>query len=164
MKKFALSTLAIVIVLFSTGTAFAATVSANATASIVANISIAKVNDLQFGNIVAGVGATTVSLSTAGVRAGDGNAVLGGTVTAASFTVSGDGTSTYAITIPTTATLTRAAGAETMTVTGFNSNPTGTGILTAGTQTLLLGATLNVGAGQVAGIYSGTFDVSVAYN
>jgi hypothetical protein len=163
LKKFLLSSLSLALVLAG-GTAFAATVSANATASIVANISIAKVNDLQFGNIVAGVGATTVSLSTAGVRSGDGNPVLGGTVTAASFTVTGDGTSTYAITLPTTTTLTRAAGAETMTVTGFGSNPSGTGILTAGTQNLLVGATLNVGAGQVAGVYSGTFDVSVAYN
>ena len=164
LKKFIFSTLALVIAFFATGTAFAASATANATVSIVANISIAKVTDLQFGNIVAGVGATVVSLSTAGVRGGSGNAVLGGTVSAASFTVSGDGASTYAITLPTTVTLTTTPGAETMTVTGFNSNPSLTGILTGGTQNLLVGATLNVGAGQVAGVYSSTFDVSVAYN
>ncbi len=163
MKKI-LTTLSILIALLSTGTAFAATASANATASIVAAISIAKVTDLQFGNIVAGVGATTVSLSTLGVRSGDGTPVLGGVVTPASFLVSGNLVATYSITLPTTTTLTRTAGAETMTVTGFISNPSGTGILTAGAQSLLVGATLNVGAGQVAGVYSGTFDVSVAYN
>jgi hypothetical protein len=37
-------------------------------------------------------------------------------------------------------------------------------ILNTGSKVLNLGATLNVGAGQTAGTYSGSFDVTVAYN
>ena len=45
------------------------------------------------------------------------------------------------------------AGLHTMTVNGFTSTPSGTGALSAGgSQTLTVGATLNVAAGQAAGI------------
>ena len=48
----------------------------------------------------------------------------------------------------------------------FTSTPSATGALTAGTQTLNVGATLNVAAAQASGIYvSGTpFTVTVVYN
>jgi hypothetical protein len=55
-------------------------------------------------------------------------------------------------------------GGTTMTVDNFTSNPSGTGTLAGGTQTLSVGARLNVGAGQVAGDYTGEFSVTVAYN
>jgi len=164
LKKI-LTTLSILVALLASGTAFAQSASADATASIVASLVITNTADLRFGNIVAGVGATVVSLSTAGVRSGSGNVVAGAPFGAASFTVTGEADSTYVITLPTAAVpLTRTAGAETMTLTAINSDPTGTGLLTAGTQTLLVGGTLNVGAGQVAGDYVGSFNVSVAYN
>jgi hypothetical protein len=53
-----------------------------------------------------------------------------------------------------------------MTVNTFTSTPTPTGTLTGGTETLRVGATLNVGASQPAGTYvSGTpFTVTVNYN
>jgi len=88
-----------------------------------------------------------------------------GTVTAASFTVNGQGTNTYAITLPSSA-VTLTSGANTMTATTFTSTPSGTGALTAGTQTLTVGATLNVAAAQPAGTYvTGTpFSVTVNYN
>jgi uncharacterized protein DUF4402 len=99
------------------------------------------------------------------VRTPGGGASLGSgaAVTAAAFTVSGQGSATYAITLPASATVT--SGANTMTVNGFTSNPAGTGTLSgAGSQNLLVGATLNVGASQATGTYSGTFDVTVTYN
>jgi hypothetical protein len=53
-----------------------------------------------------------------------------------------------------------------MTASTFTSTPGPIGTLTAGTQTLNVGATLNVAAAQPAGVYlSGTpFDVTVNYN
>ena len=43
--------------------------------------------------------------------------------------------------------------------------PSGAGQLDAlGNQTLTIGATLNVGANQAPGDYSGSFSVTVAYN
>jgi len=58
------------------------------------------------------------------------------------------------------------SGSDNMTVDAFTSNPDGTGTLTGGTQTLKVGATLNVGANQAAGTYTSAtpFTVTVNYN
>jgi hypothetical protein len=145
------------------------TASATATATIVTPISIVKDVDMNFGNVaVRSTAGGTVVLTPAGVRTKTGGVTLPlttGTVSAASFTVSGTGAYTYTITLPSTA-LTITSGANTMTVTAFTSTPSGTGQLTAGEQTLNVGATLNVATAQPAGVYvSATpFDVTVNYN
>ena len=51
-----------------------------------------------------------------------------------------------------------------MTVNAFVSNPSGTGALTAGSQTLQVGGTLIVGAAQAAGTYTNTTDMTVTVN
>ena len=143
-----------------------ATATANATATIITPITIGKVADLNFGNIVAGTGAGTVTVPTEGARTKTGDVILPaatpGTINAAKFTVTGLADATYTITLPGSATISETGG-KTMTVT-FTSNPSGTGTLTGGTQDLFVGATLNVGAAQTAGNYTGTFNVTVAYN
>ncbi|QHS58121.1 DUF4402 domain-containing protein [Chitinophaga agri] len=145
------------------------TASATVTATIVTPISITKDVDMNFGNVaVQSTTAGTVVLTPAGTRTRTGGVTLpttAGTVTAASFTVAGTTGYTYTITLPTTP-LTITSGANTMTVTAFTSDPSGTGTLTGGSQVLNVGATLNVSAGQPAGVYvSGTpFDVTVNYN
>jgi hypothetical protein len=74
--------------------------------------------------------------------------------------------STYSILLPSTYTITRLTGSETMTINTFTSNPSGTSALTAGTQTINVGATLNVAGSQVAGTYTNAtgFLVNVNYN
>lgn len=144
--------------------------SATATATIVTPISIVKDVDMNFGNVaVRSTAGGTVVLSPAGGRTATGGVTLpstNGTVSAASFTVSGTGSYHYTITLPVSA-ITISSGANTMTVTTFTSTPTGAGgVLTAGEQTLNVGATLNIGAAQPSGVYvSDTpFDVTVNYN
>lgn len=136
---------------------------ATSTATIVAPLTIAKATggDMNFGNVAVGASSGTVVLSAASGRTATGGVTLPattGTVAAASFDVTGEGTYTYAITLPSAeVTLTRNTGTETVTVSTFTSTPSGTGTLTAGAQSLKVGATLNVGASQVAGTYvSGT--------
>jgi hypothetical protein len=160
---------ALALIAFSSSSFAQATATATATATIVTPISIAEVVNMNFGNVAVqtALGGTVV-LTPAGTRTVTGGCTLPavfGTVTAASFTVSGQGTYTYAITLPATAT-TLTSGANTMTATTFTSTPSATGALTAGTQTLNVGATLNVAAAQGAGLYvSGTpFSVTVNYN
>jgi hypothetical protein len=52
-----------------------------------------------------------------------------------------------------------------MTVNTFTSSPSVTGALsTGGTQTLTVGATLNVAAGQAAGTYTNATGVPVTVN
>ncbi len=146
-----------------------ATANATATATILTAISITKTVDMNFGNVaVQAASGGTVILTPAGVRSTTGGVSLpatSGTVTAATFTVGGEGSYAYSITLPTTPhTIT--SGENNMTVTAFLSNPSGTGTLTAGAQTITVGATLNVAAAQVMGLYvSATgFNVTVNYN
>jgi hypothetical protein len=147
------------------GEVFAATATSDVSASIVPAITITKNTDMEFADVVASGSAGTVVLSTAGARSVTGGATLGnGTgAAAAAFTVSGDPSSTYSISLPASATITSAP--NTMTVNTFTSSPSGTGTLSVGgTQALSVGATLQVGASQAQGTYTGTFDVTVAYN
>lgn len=158
------------VLIVSASSSFAqATASATSTATIVTPISITKTVDMNFGNVAVQVGTGgTVVMTPAGVRSVTGGVTLPavvGTVAAASFTVNGQGTYTYAITLP-AAALTLTSGPNTMTADTWTSSPSATGALTAGTQTLNVGATLNVAAAQAAGLYvSGTpFNVTVNYN
>ena len=148
-----------------------ASATANASAYVITPISITKTLDMNFGNLAvsASTGGTVV-LSTAGARTATGGVTLPsttGTVTAATFTVTGEGSYTYDITLPSSAvTLTDGAG-HSMTVNAFTSDPTAlAGALTAGSQTLYVGATLNVAAGQASGNYTTAtpFTVTVNYN
>ncbi|MCF8373310.1 MAG: DUF4402 domain-containing protein, partial [Bacteroidales bacterium] len=81
------------------------------------------------------------------------------------FTVTGLADATYSITLPAGATTISYSGND-MTVDNWTSTPTPTGTLTGGTQTLNVGATLNVPASSPAGLYTSAvpFEVTVNYN
>jgi hypothetical protein len=138
-------------------------------ATIITPIAITKTIDLNFGNVVSGTGTGTVTVVPAGTRSSAGDVTLPaatpGTITAATFNVTGLANATYSITLPTT--LNVVSGANSMVVNGFTSNPTPTGTLSAsGAETVTVGATLNVGANQAAGTYTNASDleITVAYN
>lgn len=159
-----------ILLIASASTSFAqSTATATATAIIVSPISLTKNVDMNFGNVAVQTAAGgTVVLATDGSRTKTGGVTLpnvAGSPAAASFTVDGQGAYTYAITLPSSA-LTITSGLNTMTVDNFVSTPSVTGQLVAGTQTLNVGAILNVGAAQAAGTYvSATpFSVTVNYN
>ncbi|MDP2258030.1 MAG: DUF4402 domain-containing protein [Polaromonas sp.] len=153
-----------------------ATGTGTANATVVRPITItASSPNLRFGSFSTSAAGQTVAISTAGARTLVGAIGVGtaqNAFGAASFTVGGEGALTYGITLPSTTNITTGTGlaAETMATSLFTSNPTGTaGLLsgtagTAGTQTLLVGATITTVAAQVTGIYTGTFAVTVAYN
>ncbi len=127
---------------------------------------ITPTRNLALGRFIAASGGTVV-VTPAGVRSRTGAVVLlsGGTVSSAAFTLSesGNGKSLAwtSIALPASATLTGSAGAS-MTLTNFTSTPSGSLVGSAVTE-LAVGATLNVGANQRAGSYSGTFAVTVDY-
>lgn len=171
MKNFTkFLTIAIIGLAFSASTFAQVTASATASATVVTPITITKVNDMNFGNVY--VSATvpgTVILSPAGARsftAGAGLSVPAGTVTAASFTVTGTVGVTYAITLPAGATTIDDNALHTMTVNNWTCSPASPATLTGGTSTLTIGATLNIAAGQATGSYSSDtpFDITVNYN
>jgi hypothetical protein len=146
-----------------------ATASASSSATIVTPISISKTADMNFGNVAVSSTAGTVVLAPAGTRTSTGGISLpatAGTVAAAAFTVTGQGAYTYAITLPSSALTITDGGTNSMTVSNFTSTPSSTGTLSSGTQSVEVGATLNVGGSQAAGSYTSAtpFDVTVNYN
>ncbi len=162
---------ALTVILIGLSTSLFAQVSAtsSSSATIVTPITIAKTADINFGNVAINTIAGTVVLTTAGSRTSTGGVTLpavAGTVTAASFNVTGAANYTYSITLPGSAT-TLTSGANSMTASTFTSNPATTGTLNgSGTQTVKVGATLNVSASQAAGSYTSStpFTVTVNYN
>ena len=149
-----------------------ATASATATATIVTPISITKNIDMNFGNISVNSSGGTVILAPNGTRTNTGGVtlpIITGTVTAAQFTVSGQGNYTYDITLPSSSVV-LSSGANSMNANSFTcSISTTAGSLSSGspgTQTFNVGATLTINANQAAGSYttSTPFNVTVNYN
>lgn len=148
------------------GSAHAATSTSAASALIIQPITIVNVTPLDFGAVVSGGSAGTVVITPGSVRSITGGAVLGnaGAAAAAAFAVVGLPSATYSVTLPASIQVADAT-ADHMTVDTFTSNPNGAGTLSVlGAQTLTVGATLHVGANQATGVYTATYDVTVAYN
>ena len=129
---------------------------------IAAPISISAGGDMDFGTMVTTGTAGTVTVTPAGVRTSVNVDLFGGFPAAASFDVTGKVDQAYFITLPSSATLT--SGANTMTIDTFTDDAGASPTLPGGSDTFNVGATLNVGATQAAGTYSGTFSVTVNYN
>ncbi len=141
----------------STNYALAASANGTATQVVTAALSIANVSDLDFGSAAQGDALKVVAPGAAE------NAENG------SFTVTGQPSTAYTITLPADATVVMTTGGgganETIAVNSFASFPSGTGMTGAGgTQSLFVGATrAALGAAQVAGSYTATYAVTVVY-
>lgn len=140
----------------------------NAIATVRKALTLTKTSDLAFGAIRApdaGSGSVTINAST-GVRsiAGGTPVLIGGMSSSrAQFTVGGQGSTAFSISVPSSFSLTRSGGGSlTSTLT-----PTATGaqtLSTGGAFSLGVGGTLTVPSGSAGGDYSGTFTVTVSYN
>jgi phage tail sheath protein FI len=167
-KMIKIFALASVIFAFSVNTFAQATASASAV--IMTPLSITRITDLHFGSATVSAAAGTILLTPAGVRTASGGVTLqptAPTFTVASFTVAGQLNTAYTISLPASVTIDEGA-LHTMLVNTFASNPNATGNLGAtGSQTLTVGATLNVNGSQTPGSYTsngGPFTVTVNYN
>lgn len=132
-----------------------------------AQVALHTTRNLEFGKFVAGAGGT-LSVDTNGMRSRSGGVVLlSSSAASASFNVSdatpANANKVYLITLPGNGTAALTSGANSMTLSNFVSAPSATGMLTGGSQVVLVGATLSVGANQPPGNYSGTFMVTVEY-
>lgn len=143
----------------------ATSATATATAEVLSTLTLTADSALNFGQIAANTGGT-VTVNADGTTGFSGSLVSTGTRAPAGFTVGGTNGASVVVSLPAgPATLTRVSGTETMLLSGFNSNPAGAIVLnaTTGLANFNVGGTLNVASGQVAGVYSGTFNVSVEY-
>jgi hypothetical protein len=118
---------------------------------------------LVFGRFVPGSSPGSVTVPASGTRTGSGVTLLSGAWNPASFTIADSSAKNHAVTITFSSTGLTSNG-HTMTLTNFTTSPAGTPKLSSsGTLTFLVGATLNVGANQPQGNYSGNLTVTVNY-
>lgn len=139
------------------------------------SFSIVNNDPLTFGTFVAGTGGTVTIGASTGARSATGGVMLiNSSYRAAWFTVScvaGVGadtcTSTSIYSIDPVAGITLTSGANSMSVGNFSvysvNTANSSGQLSGGTDSLKVGATLTVGNNQARGSYSGSFQVTVAY-
>ena len=169
MKKLILITFSIVFSheVFSQGNP-STTVTATASANVIKPIEIAKITDLAFGNIASGTADGAVIIGEDGTRTSSGGVSLidaGSVSTAASFDITGFADASFTIEVPSSVIIETAGGANQMVVNNFVSSLGANVILDVnGEAKVFVGATLNVSAQQEAGLYSGSFQVIVAYN
>jgi hypothetical protein len=146
--------------------AAAARATGSATVDLLSPLTIQKLQDLDFGTVAVTTAGTAVvdpvanSVSTTG-----GLVAAGGTPHAALFRGAASQNSVVNIKLPKQPiTLTRVGGTQTVTVSNFTlDGPTKRQMGQATTFDIRVGATLTVPAGQTAGQYIGTFDVTAQY-
>jgi hypothetical protein len=127
--------------------------------------------ELAFGTVIPNAVGGTVVINPfgSGARISSGVQVIASTYGPAAFTLFGESNVTYAVTLPSSATITKSGGTETMTVDTFTSTLSGTGLVVTGTLfgtegSFKVGGKLHVPADQTPGSYTGTFTVTAAYN
>ncbi len=139
-----------------------------AAANIIEEISLSNPTALDFGDIVANDQASEIKVeSTSNNRSVvSGNATLLAQFTSAAaaiFDVTGQISSAYSIILPADDIVFLTGGGADMPVNGFET--TGySGLNGSGEDSFSVGATVTVGVDQIADEYTGTYDVTVAYN
>ena len=149
-----------------TTAASAASINSVADARVIAALILGQTNGINFGDVVAGTAASTIQLDTTGtptVTLGDAQ-LAGGAVLAGAYTLNGQIDKSYSITLPNLPDNITSGGGDTMTVTGFVHNAGAAPALDgAGVGGFNVGATLNMSAGQPAGVYTGAWPLTVNY-
>jgi Mat/Ecp fimbriae major subunit len=160
---------AVLAVTLGASSANAATATGHANATIVEQLSVTEDTQMNFGVLAPTNTAGTVALTTAGVRTCNANVtcINGiGTVAAGAFHASGAVGANITLSVDTSTTLNNTSGTGSMTLNGISlSAASGTGVLNAsGRFDFTVGGTLNVGANQNSGVYTGTYNVTANYS
>lgn len=156
--------------------AAAANRAGTARSQIVTPIAVTQVRDLNFGSVIKSTTAGTVTINAqTGARTRTGGAQVLGSVTSpsAAFQATGTAGRLFRLTLNAgTVTLNRVGGGATMNLNTLRVSHNGAAQQTAprnftlpasGVSNIAVGGRLNVGANQLDGLYSGTFDVTIDY-
>ena len=169
MLRFILSLL--VILIFSSRAFSQASVTAQAFAEVISALTATETSQLNFGKFSPEVQGGQVIVTPDGIRSTNGAVILsGGIAKSGIFYITGTPEAMFSIQLPNgPAVLTHQNSSKTMMVNNWISYPNagnGTGVLANGQQFVYLGATLNVGSilDNPAGMYSGAFNLTFAYN
>ncbi|HZU50775.1 MAG TPA: DUF4402 domain-containing protein [Sphingomicrobium sp.] len=129
-------------------------------------LTVTKLQDMDFGILsTTGAGTAVLDPNTDALTTTGPVSSLGGSPHCAQFAGSAGSASVVNIKAPTgSITLTRVGGTETMTVSNFTiQGQSKRALAKAASFTFRVGGTLSVAAGQVEGLYVGTFSVTVQY-
>jgi hypothetical protein len=155
-----------------------ATVTGNASATIVGPVEISGESEINFGVLEAGsvpsvVRVTSGDPSTRTVEDGDVTLLLGGGgFGPAEFTVTGPAGQGFAILVPTGLTAARTGGGDVLSIIAVNSNLTQNegnpnvfeGVIGAGGDTMVrIGGDLSVPVTAGTGLYAGGFSISLFF-
>jgi Mat/Ecp fimbriae major subunit len=147
----------------------AGNVGATAEADLLTALSISKTTDLDFGAMIAGgAGTAIIAADSGGARTGTHTMLVAQEPgVAAKFRVTGSNARTFAITLtqPVGGVLKTGDGTGvTKQISVLLARDAATGTLSSGVDDIYVGGTLTVEAEDIAGEYTGSFDVAVAYN
>ncbi len=159
--------LAILLIAFSVSTFAQVSATATATALVLEPLTISATTQLDFGSFAATTGADViVAQNNTRSVSGAGVFLIGGTPTAAVFTITGEAGRNIDVTLPTLPITLTGSVSGTMDITAISSSiPAGTNAIpVGGTTTLQMGATLTVGTAQAAGTYTNNTDLTVTIN
>lgn len=148
-----------------------AAITGTAYAEIIAALTANETTRMHFGKFSPEVQGGQIILSPDGNRTTNGSVILGGGISQPGvFTITGQPDATFSIQLPQQpAYLTRPGTNNTMMISEWQSDPPAGqayATLESGIQLVSIGATLNVGSIQdnPVGMYTGTFNVTFAYN
>ena len=182
MTKLFLMLLSVVLMAGNATTSLAQTSSTKNTLAgvvFIVPVALTQTSQLHFGTInLVTIAPGTCILSTTGVRIFTGGLNGSASVplaTNATYTVTGKISAAFSITLPDEEVFLKMgdsdSDAENVTVTAFRSRFSGASadaltskLSRTGTGSFVVGATLRTKASTEAGVYSGTFNVSIDYN
>jgi len=148
-----------------------AIVTAQAVAEVIEALTARETSQLNFGKFTPEVQGGLITVSPDGTRSKSGSVILGGAFSNSGiFHVTGAPRATFTIQLPSSVVLSHPNPGKTMLVNNWISTPqqgTGMGLLADnGEQYIYIGATLQVGSilANPVGIYTGTYNLTFAYN
>lgn len=166
-----LTALSLLLLVFVLKVQAQATVNGQAYAEVIAALTASENNQMSFGKFSPETGGGQIVLTPEGLRMAVGDVILGGgTAQSGKFIINGEPNASYTIQLPTSPALLKHSGSnKTMVVDNWVSDPpsdTGASVLTGGTETVSIGATLIIGSSESnpVGIYTGTYSLTFAYN
>lgn len=147
------------------------TVTAQAFAEVIEALTANETDQLNFGRFSTDVNGGDIIISPDGTRTIDGSVIgVAGPHSPGKFQVSGAPEASFTLQLPDgPAVLVHQESSKTMFVENWVSDPPvdeGPAVLTNGTRVISIGATLSVGSydENPVGMYSGTFQLTFAYN
>jgi hypothetical protein len=140
----------------------ASSLSAGASARIAGALDISESTPLNFGAIDNTAGTVVIGEGTSPTYTFNTTAQNDASITQGVFAVTGDASASYALTIDSSTSI--GNGTDTLGIALTATQAGGGALDGTGNDTVYVGGTLTVLGGESSGLYTGNYNISVAYN